>query len=375
MACIREIIIERIRKEGPITFRDFMDMALYYPESGYYNSRRSVIGRNGDFYTSPHLHPVFGAVIAKVMAEIWDLMGRPDPFHIIEAGAGAGHLCRDILDYLSKTSNIFLSALRYIIVEINPFFRKTQKALIGDYGERIQWVKDTGDIREPLVGCILSNELLDSFPVHLVVMEDKLREIYVDVRNNDFIEVKQDVSTNYIIEYFNEFNIELPHNYRTEVNLMIRDWLGEMEGILREGFLITIDYGYTAEEYYSEDRYRGTLLCYYQHRVNENPYEHIGGQDITAHVNFSSLHRWGMEYGFKTIGYCPQGTFLVASGIDEIITELYIDSPDYQFIVASIKGLILPQGMGETHKVMIQYKGDGRPELKGFSLRNYLKNL
>jgi SAM-dependent MidA family methyltransferase len=369
------MIIERIRREGPITFRDFMEMSLYYPGLGYYSSDRLPIGKKGDFYTSPHLHPVFGAVIAKVMVEMWDLMGRPDAFHIIEAGAGAGHLCRDILDYLSKSNNMFLSALRYIIVEINPFFRKTQKALLRDYGERIQWVKGTGVIKEPLVGCVLSNELLDSFPVHLVVMEDKLWEIYVDARDNNFIEIKQDVSTNYIIEYFNQFNIEPPHNYRTEVNLMIRDWLREMEGILREGFLITIDYGYTAEEYYSEDRYRGTLLCYYQHRVNENPYEHTGEQDITAHVNFSSLHRWGMEYGFNTIGYCPQGVFLIASGIDEIIEELYADSPEYQFIVAGLKGLILPQGMGETHKVMIQYKGEGRPELKGFSLRNQIKNL
>ena len=143
---------------------------------------------------------------------------------------------------------------------------------------------------------------------------------------------------------------------------------------MTEGFILTIDYGYTAEEYYDEERTKGTLLCYYKHQVNENPYENIGEQDITAHVNFSSLRKWGEEIGFKTIGYCPQGTFLISLGIDEAITELYSNSPDYESEILKIKGLILPHGMGESHKVMIQYKGERLPALRGFSMRNQINS-
>jgi SAM-dependent MidA family methyltransferase len=143
---------------------------------------------------------------------------------------------------------------------------------------------------------------------------------------------------------------------------------------LSEGFVLTIDYGYPAWDYYSEERNRGTLLCYREHQVCEDPYQNIGDQDITAHVNFTSLKKWGEELGFRTLGFCPQGTYLISLGIDEVITELYGDSPD-PFDIARIRGLILPQGMGESHKVMILYKGKGNPALRGFDLRNQVRNL
>jgi|Deesub1362A_J573_1020465.scaffolds.fasta_scaffold00284_29 SAM-dependent MidA family methyltransferase len=383
MPSLRDIIIERIRREGPITFRDFMEMALYYPGLGYYASQRLPLGREGDFYTSPHLHPAFGAMIARVLMEMWSNMERPEEFYVVEMGGGAGHLCRDIFDYLStqntgkgiEQKDAFLSTLRYVIVELNPYIAERQKALLEGYRDRIRWVKHINEITPGIEGCIFSNELLDSFPVHIVVMEDRLREIYIDVKNDRFLEIKQEVNEDNLMKYFRQFSIQLPPDYRTEINLEIRGWLEEMAMILKRGFLFTIDYGYTSDEYYDEERSRGTLLCYYRHRISKDPYEHIGEQDITAHVNFSSLHLWGRELGFRTIGYCPQGIFLVASGIDEIIIELYGDSPDYPFIVTGLKGLILPQGMGETHRVMIQSKGVERPRLRGFSITNHVNRL
>jgi len=144
---------------------------------------------------------------------------------------------------------------------------------------------------------------------------------------------------------------------------------------LSEGFVLTIDYGYPAWDYYSEERNRGTLLCYYKHRVNEDPYQNIGQQDITAHVNFSSIKKWGEEFGFKTIGFCQQGTYLISLGIDEIIKELYENERDYLFEVAKIKRLIFPGTIGETHKVLIQYKGKENPTLKGFRMKNQVNKL
>jgi len=379
MSTLKEIIIERIKRDGPIRFRDFMEMALYYPDLGYYTSRRFPVGRDGDFYTSPHLHPAFGALLAKVLIEMWQKMERPRRFFVIEMGGGAHYLCKDILDYLyhhgKEEGKDLLDSLRYVIVEVNPYVSHKQVELLHRHVERIEQVKDLSAIKRGVEGCVLSNEFLDSFPVHLVEMEDELKEIYVDTDGNNLIDKKQGISTIDLAKYLNEFSIELASGYRTEINLLIKDWLRDVASILRRGFILTIDYGYTSVEYYNEERRSGTLLCYYKHMVSENPYQHIGKQDITAHVNFSSINKWGKEFELNTIGYCPQGLFLIASGIDEVIMELYKDSPDYPFLIQGVKGLILPQGMGETHKVMVQYKGNETPLLKGFSISNYIDSL
>jgi SAM-dependent MidA family methyltransferase len=159
------------------------------------------------------------------------------------------------------------------------------------------------------------------------------------------------------------------------VNLRIRDWLQDIGAILEKGFVFTIDYGHPEEEYYSEDRNRGTLLCYYNHEFGEDPYKNIGDQDMTSHVNFSSVKRWGEETGLKTLGYCSQGTFLLAMGIDQEIAKLAATSDEYLFELGRIKKLFLPQGMGDSHKVLIQYKGEDLPKLQGFSIRNQLRFL
>jgi SAM-dependent MidA family methyltransferase len=410
---LEQQIAEKIKEEGPITFEKFMDMALYYPELGYYSSPEITIGREGDFYTSPHLHPLFGAMLGRQLMEMWDSMGRPSLFHAVEMGAGAGYLCKDILDYLSKPSkdlsfsrdnDDFLKSLKYVIVEPYCHFEEKQKSLLGDFAKDIKWIRSLKDLKtnsnpchpssiaellrssearnevietpsEGITGCVLSNELLDAFPVHLVEMEEELKEIYIGLRSGEFKEIKGRVSSGELTGYLKEFSASLQPGYRTEINLKIKYWLREVGMVLSKGFILTIDYGYSSTEYYSEERTKGTLLCYHGHRTNEDPYHNVGEQDITAHVNFSSLKKWGEVHGFRTVGYCPQGTFLIASGIDEVITELYSGKVDYPFETAKIRGLIFPQGMGETHSVMVQYKGEKVPELRGFSIRNHLGYL
>ncbi|MBI3593123.1 MAG: SAM-dependent methyltransferase [Nitrospirae bacterium] len=207
----------------------------------------------------------------------------------------------------------------------------------------------------------------------MISKSSKLFQDAFSVRDDDLIEVKKPCSRE-ITEYFKAFHVDLPGGYKTEANLRIKDWLSNINNKLDSGFVLTIDYGYPSWEYYSEERSRGTLLCYHQHQINENPYQHIGEQDLTTHVNFSSLKRYGEDWGIKTIGFCPQGTYIVSLGIDEVIREIYGDLPD-PFEIAKIKGLILPQGMGESHKIMIQYKGDGDINLRGFNLRNQMQKL
>lgn len=372
---LKKLIIDKISDEGPITFEKFMDMALYHPELGYYSKPDIVIGRQGDFYTSPHLHPVFGAMIANQLIEMWEVMGRPPEFYTVETGSGAGYLSRDIFDYLNRRPHDLLNSLKHLIVEPFSHFEKRQRVLLDEFTERITWFKSLIEIPAGISGCIFTNELIDAFPVHIVEMDNNLKEIYLDYYHGSFIELKQDVSTFDLTNYIERFTPGLPQGYRTEINIRTREWLKETASILSNGFLMTIDYGYSSKEYYSEERDRGTLLCYHKHQVNEDPYTNIGNQDMTAHVNFSSLKNWGDEFGLKTSGYTSQGAYLVASGIDKIITEMYAGSPDYEKEIKKIKGLIMPEGMGESHMVMIQYKGEGEPELRGFTLRNSVGKL
>lgn len=365
-------IIQKIGEDGPITFEKFMDMALYDPEFGYYTSRNARLGRKGDYYTSSYLHPVFGAMLGRQLEEMWEAMGRPSDFEVLEMGAGSGYLCKDILDSLRK-SKIF-SSLRYCIIELSPAMREEQKGVLGEYAGKVKWFISLGEVKGAR-GCLLSNELLDAFPVHLIQMEDELKEVYIGTSDGRFREYLGPPSGHSVPDYLAEFSVQLERGYRTEVNLRIRDWLRSAADALAAGFILTIDYGYTAQEYYSEDRNRGTLMCYHKHQLIEDPLVNIGEEDITAHVNFSSVKRWGEEADFKTLGFCGQGAYLTSLGIDDELKRLAEESNDYLFELARIKKLILPQGMGESHQVMIQYKGPGTPELKGFTMRNRMRYL
>jgi len=381
-------IIDRIRRDGPMTFETFMEMALYDPDHGFYASDRPRIGREGDFYTSSHLHPVFGAIAAKQMMEMWTVMDKPESFTILEMGAGEGYLCNDILSWLQRPENVshmsgseeqnarhdFYDHVRYVIVEQNPRQMQRQKEHLDGHFGKVSWVVDVRDAGS-ITGCIFSNELLDAFPVHRVRMEETLKEIFINHDGNTFREQSFPLSTEELAQYFADAGLTLAPGHATEVNLRMKNWLSAIDTVLYTGFVFTIDYGHPAEEYYCEDRSRGTLMCYHRHQLSEDIFEHIGEQDITAHVDFSCLKRWGAEMGFQPVGYCSQGTFLLANGIDREIARLAETSPDYLFELARIKKLFMPQGLGESHKVMIQYKGSEVPKLKGFSIRNQLRIL
>lgn len=381
-------ICDRIRRDGPLTFETFMEIALYDPEYGYYTSDKPRIGKEGDFYTSSCLHPVFGVVVAKQMMEMWTVMDKPETFTILEMGAGEGHMCKDILACLEGPEAVSMNAqceglttlhefsrhVQYVIIEKNPWQVERQKENVRDHMRKVSWCLDIHDAGN-VTGCVFSNELLDAFPVHLVRMEDTLKEIFVDHDGNAFRETSLPVSTEALAQYFVDAGVSLKTGHTTEVNLRMKNWLSDIDDVLEKGFVFTIDYGHPAEEYYCDDRDRGTLMCYHRHQLSEDLFARIGEQDITAHVDFSCLKRWGEDMGFYPVGYCSQGTFLLANGIDREIARLAVTSTDYLFELARIKKLFMPQGLGESHKVMIQYKGSGVPKLKGFSIRNQLRIL
>lgn len=371
---LKRTIIDRIRQRGRITFREFMNLCLYHPLYGYYCSDREKIGKGGDYYTSPCVHPIFGRMIAKQIHQMWGLMGEKSGFQIVEFGSGKGLLCHDILCYLRKETPDFFGSLSYQMVETSPFFRREGENLLleNGFGEKVQWVipkeLESEDFR--VHGCILSNELIDSFPVHLITLRDgHLREIYVTYGDGGFREEIGDLSSNKLEAYFEKLGVVLNEGQRAEVNLMVLDWMEMVGRILTKGFVITIDYGHEAESLYSPLRRNGTLLCYYGHTCHDDPYENIGLQDITSHVDFTSLMTKGREMGLRRTGFTTQYRFLIGLGFLEEVQRIVREgqsSPEGIRERLAMKALILPDGgMGDVFKVLIQHKELDNPQLDG----------
>lgn len=342
-----ELIIRKIREQGPISFRDFMEMALYYPGLGYYTSDRSKIGKKGDYYTSPNLTPAFGEMLGKQIEEMWRITGEKD-FTIVEMGAGTGLLSMDVIEYLKRDPEIF-SRLDYRIVEKSPALQKEQQERLGN---NVRWCRTIREL-SGMNGCVFSNELVDAFPVHQVVMQERLMEVFVDHKDG-FVEMLNPAPDE-LNDYFTELGVVLPEGYRTEVNLDAVKWVQELSRIIRKGFVITIDYGYPSSELYQEYRNRGTLMCYHDHNANEDPYMHIGEQDITSHVNFSALSHRGKMNGLETCGFTDLAHFLMGLGIDEYLKKEREKNPvNYWKKMLPVKTLLME--MGETFKILIQKK-------------------
>lgn len=354
MTDLARIIIERMMKEGPLSFREFMEMALYYPDLGYYTSAGEKFGTKGDYYTSPNLTPLFGIMIGKQLEEMWYLLNQA-PFTIVEYGAGTGMLCRAILSYLKGNDELY-GQLKYCIIERSQAMCEKEKQLLP---EKVTWHNSMADIGA-VNGCILSNELLDNFPVHQVVMLDDIMEICVDYKNR-FVEVLRP-APQVLKDYLAELNIVLPRGFRTEINLDAIMWIRDIAPMLKRGYILTIDYGFPSDELYQPYRRNGTLVCYNKHQVNDDPYKDIGEQDITAHVNFSALHNWGIKNGIECSGFTDQAHFLQALGFKEYLMKA--DSPqNFEKGLFLIKTLLMD--MGSKYKVFIQQKNAPSQALSG----------
>jgi SAM-dependent MidA family methyltransferase len=354
---LSSIIIQKIKQQGPIPFYDFMEMALYYPELGYYTSSHEKIGAQGDYYTSSNLTSAFGEMLGSQIEEMWRILGEKE-FKVVEMGAGLGLLSEDVLSYLKKNQQLYRD-LNYCIVEKSPSLRNEQKKRLE--AENVSWYVSITEI-SGMIGCIFSNELPDAFPVHVVVMEKELMEVFVDYENG-FIEMLKPATCE-LKNYLEELKIILPFGYRTEINLDAIKWIQEIGSTLKKGFVITIDYGYPSDELYQDYRNRGTLMCYYKHTVNETPFEHLGEQDMTTHVNFSALDHWGHKNGLDLCGFTDQVHFLIGLGIDEYLKTLQEKDPiNYYRKMLPVKTLLME--MGETFKILIQNKGVEGFELSG----------
>ena len=363
---LTDILLERIEREGPLTFAAFMEMCLYHPEHGYYTAHIAE-SRKRDYFTSPDVGPLFGRLLGGQLRELWELLGRPARFDLVECGAGRGRLAGDILEWAAEHAPTFLTALRVTLVETSGPLRQQAAKDLQVYGEQVRCVADLP--QEQIIGCVLSNELVDALPVHRVVQRaEGLREIYVAARDGALREAEGGLSTPVLSHYLERYGVPLGVDQLAEVNLRALTWLEQVARALDRGFVVTIDYGYPARELYGAGHPRGTLLAFSGHRAQEEWLARPGEQDLTAHVNFTALEKHGRELGLEILGFITQTQFLLAlvqaSGLAGEIESMTSEVKKLK-LRQQLKQLIHPEGMGEAFKVLVQARGVGQVRLSG----------
>ena len=379
-----------------MTVAAFMDLALYHPTLGYYARAAQRSGRAGDFFTSVDVGPLFGDLLEIQIAEMADLLqsttGNPQLLvDLVEAGAGNGRLSADILRSARKRHPGLFDRLRLHLVEASAEARRAHRATLGDLTPRL--LASTDSLPDSFEGIVVANELLDALPVHQVVMrEDGLREIYVQAVDSDqsadhshtwtvgsnqstsdgrlttedwrLTTVEGPLSTPALADYLSRLGVVVECGWRVEINLRAVAWIRQAARQLRRGFIILVDYGHEANVLYSASHANGTLTTYAAHTMagpeTKAPawLERPGDQDLTAHVDFTSVREAAESEGFVTLGFLDQTYFvlgLVHDRLEDVGERL------------ALKTLMMPGGLGSTHKVLILGKNVGRPPLRGCS--------
>ena len=327
---------------GAIPFERFMWLALYHAEFGYYR-RPGRIGKQGDFLTSPVIHPMFGWAVAGWCRHIWDALGRPTPFTIFEPGAGEGALASSILDWAEGRDPAFRDAIRYVAIEPN--------AAGGD--ARVTWA--VPPLPPAANGVVVSNELFDAFPVRLFEsIERGPAEVLVGWEGERFVEVRGGIAS---ID-------NAPATGRFEVNPGAYPAMRSLCSLVERGAILTFDYGYPHEELRAPWRTQGTLLCFYRHTAHEDPYIHVGEQDMTTHIDFSELAAAAGEEGFTVHGPVRQSAFLMSLGLGQVVESARNDMGEYFVRRRALESLTDSAGLGRVRVLGATLGMDG--PLPGF---------
>ena len=367
-------IHEAIARDGPITFARFMDLALYDPDGGYYRSGTARPGRDGDFLTAPEAHPIFGAALARAVADAWDRLGRPDPFVLREYGAGTGTLALAVLDGLAAEHPDLAAHLRYDPIEVEPRRLEAIAARLDDAGHSGVLVA-AGTSSAPITGFVIANEVLDALPVHrVVVREGVLREVLVGSSYDAFVDVEADPTTPALAIRLAEESIDLVEGQRGEISLTLGPWLTVATAGLERGVLLLIDYGYPAAELYDPVRRRdGTLRAYLRHRVHDDPYVHVGRQDLTAHVDVTAVEAASRAAGLDHLGTTTQAEFLVGLGTEDLLRAIQADPATtlegYLAVRSALMRLLDPGAMGRFRVMAFARGWPNGPSLAGLGYR------
>ena len=355
--------------DDSISFRRFMELALYAPDLGYYTSGTPKIGVGGDFTTAPQISPLFGQCLAYSLADQMNALGESI---VLELGAGLGTLAISVLEQLKALNSL---PKEYWILEVSADLKAQQKQAIAealpDFIDRVHWLNElpTAPVDNLL---IIANEVLDAMPIHRIQKtEEGLQEAHVtwnfSENHFDYALKPLDDTLQQACAYLTPEKWPTP--YSTEINLNIEPWLKTLSNAMTKGTLIFSDYGYAQAEYYHPQRDMGTLRCYFQHLTHDDPLILAGIQDITAHVDFSAVANSAQSLGLDLAGFTTQAHFLMQSGLPELCIQP-AESLEAQLKLAqAIKTLTMPDEMGEVFKFIALRKGHENPVL-GFEPRN-----
>lgn len=324
---IKERLLER--SPAPWSYYDYMDVALYDEKVGYYMKEEIKLGKEGDFYTSNHVHPVFQKTFARFFLDIFhhENMERA----ICEWGAGDGRFAKNVLQHIKETDETVFNELSYYIIESSPYHRNVLKDTLIDYKKQVHIFSDMAEARDHIPyfeGIIFSNELIDAMPVYIVERDgDDLLEIKVDYDKNGFHEVKVPCENEDLIDWLFHYGPPLQDGFRTEINLPMKSWLENIATWVQKGMVVTVDYGYTNEELQLPERKEGSLRGYYKHKMIENPLLYSGEMDLTTHIQWDAFIEIAKEQGFHLIYHDQQDRFLVQAGLFTFLQEVTTFNP------------------------------------------------
>jgi SAM-dependent MidA family methyltransferase len=362
------------RADGWIDFQTFMSLALYAPGLGYYSAGTHKLGSGGDFTTAPEISPLFSRCIARQCAQV---LHQQDNGSVLEIGAGSGVMARDLLRELERIASL---PARYYILEVSADLRARQQALLQQtlphYIDRVQWLDQLPD---EFVGVIVANEVLDALPVQRFIIEQgEVRSLGVSCAQRGLVwqsqvatpELQQAVSA-----LQSNLGERLPEGYCSEMNLQLPAWLQSLATSMRSGVMLFLDYGWPQREYYSSERIRGTLSCFFRQRMHDDPLINVGLQDITAWVDFTALAEAGLSAGLELKGFATQAHFLFGAGLQELLSDMSNHSDAERWALSQqVQKLTLPGEMGESFKAMAFAK-DCDVELAGFGFRDLRERL
>ncbi|MBC7787043.1 MAG: SAM-dependent methyltransferase [Methylophilaceae bacterium] len=356
-AALAQIIQTEINSNnGWISFAQFMQLALYEPNLGYYTGGSQKLGDavkgGGDFVTAPQITPLFAQSLAKQVVQIVEITSGS----VLELGAGTGLLAVDLLLVLSLKNQL---PAHYYILEVSNHLRQVQhetiyKLLPNELAAKVIWLET---LPQAFTGLILGNEVLDAISVHVLAnTEYGLQERGVSVCAEEFIWKNQPIADDSLLKMAKQY--ELPNPYITEFCPAANGLIANLAGLLKHGIILMIDYGFSAKEYYHPQRNHGTLMCHYQHYANSDPLIYAGLQDITAHVNFTEIAEAGYSHGLDVAGYTSQAQFLINCGITELLNQVSPnDFAAYLPAVSAVQKLVSPAEMGDLFKVIALTKG------------------
>ena len=346
-------ISELIEVKGRLSFHDYMSLALYHPEFGYYSQAVQRVGKQGDFITSISVGRCFGMILSQRLLKYWKNNGSPAEFHIIEPGSHDGSLCADILSKIKNTSPEFYQAVHYHLLEKTSVLKEAQKAkLHPDFAEKFTTHDSLAEITG-VHGAIISNELIDAFPVELIRFEQGTwRQLFVTTENNQLALTPGDFTDSTLENFCQSLGNDFPEGYTTEYNPSIETFTKFCSETLSYGLFITIDYGHESADLYHPARVTGTLQTYQKHQKSDDPLQFPGEIDITTHIDFTRLISASKSVGFTFTELTMQSSYLTKHARDWLMRMETSPSPETPNLLRQFQTLTHPSMLGTKFMVL-----------------------